>query len=195
MYNIHILSVGYSKFEKDTCLANCTSTLIKSPDINIVVDTMTPWDKDKLVRELKTHRVEPDNVDYLICTHGHSDHVGNNNLFLKAKHIVGHCVHFKDVFETTPFFENNGEFKIDGDNLKVFGTPGHTMDSISVKVQTKEGVVVIAGDTFEKEDDENIWEHLAASENPDEQRKSRDYIRKMADYIVPGHGNIFKVKK
>ncbi|CAB4067359.1 SSF1_2 [Lepeophtheirus salmonis] len=150
MYNIHILSVGYSKFEKDTCLANCTSTLIKSPDINIVVDTMTPWDKDKLVRELKTHRVEPDNVDYLICTHGHSDHVGNNNLFLKAKHIVGHCVHFKDVFETTPFFENNGEFKIDGDNLKVFGTPGHTMDSISVKVQTKEGVVVIAGDTFEK---------------------------------------------
>lgn len=39
--------------------------------------------------ELKSHGVIPEDINYVVSTHGHSDHIGNNNLFLKAKHIVG----------------------------------------------------------------------------------------------------------
>lgn len=31
----------------------------------------------------------PEDITWVVSTHGHSDHLGNNNLFLKAKHIVG----------------------------------------------------------------------------------------------------------
>ena len=41
----------------------------------------------------------PEDVDFVVSTHGHSDHLGNNNLFLAAKHIVGQSVSFKDVYE------------------------------------------------------------------------------------------------
>uniref|UniRef100_A0A182KCJ5 Metallo-beta-lactamase domain-containing protein 1 n=1 Tax=Anopheles christyi TaxID=43041 RepID=A0A182KCJ5_9DIPT len=39
---------------------------------------------------LQEHQLHPDDIDYVVSTHGHSDHLGNNNLFLGAKrHIVG----------------------------------------------------------------------------------------------------------
>lgn len=39
-----------------------------------------------------------DSIDYVVSTHGHSDHIGNNNLFLKAKHIVGYSISYMDNY-------------------------------------------------------------------------------------------------
>uniref|UniRef100_A0A182NTW8 Uncharacterized protein n=1 Tax=Anopheles dirus TaxID=7168 RepID=A0A182NTW8_9DIPT len=54
MNEIIILCEGYSRYEQPddttTMLANCTCTLIKGPDCNVIVDTMTPWDGDLLLR-------------------------------------------------------------------------------------------------------------------------------------------------
>lgn len=44
------------------------------------------------------HNLEPSQIDYAICTHGHSDHVGNLNLFLNAVHIVGSTVSKENKF-------------------------------------------------------------------------------------------------
>lgn len=50
MYQIIVLFDGYSKqLEDEKTEANCSCTLIKSPTINIIVDTMTAWDRDKIV--------------------------------------------------------------------------------------------------------------------------------------------------
>ena len=90
-----VLFNGYSRVSEDGKImkANCTCTLIRSKELNIIVDTMTPWDKDKILSELHNkHQLEPDQIHYVISTHGHSDHIGNNNLFLNAVHIVGKSV-------------------------------------------------------------------------------------------------------
>ncbi|KFB45580.1 hypothetical protein ZHAS_00013567 [Anopheles sinensis] len=50
---IIVLCEGYSRDADDggeVMLANCTCTLIKGPDCNVIVDTMTPWDGDLLLR-------------------------------------------------------------------------------------------------------------------------------------------------
>ena len=57
--------------------------------------------------------------------------------------------------------------------------------------------MVVAGDLFEKEEDiENpdLWKE-AGSENEEVQEKNRNKVLEMADFIVPGHGKMFKVKK
>lgn len=47
---------------------------------------------------LAQRNIRPVDIDYVVCTHGHSDHIGNNNLFTSAEHIVGFCVHHGTVF-------------------------------------------------------------------------------------------------
>lgn len=50
MCEVIVLFNGYSKQIDDiTMEANCTCTLIKGPK-TIIVDTMTAWDKDKLLK-------------------------------------------------------------------------------------------------------------------------------------------------
>lgn len=49
MYEIIVLFEGYStKVDSRTQDANCSCTLIKGPK-NIIVDTLTAWDRDKLL--------------------------------------------------------------------------------------------------------------------------------------------------
>lgn len=54
----------------------------------------------------------------------------------------------------------------------------------------------ITGDLFEREEDlqdESLWQVAACSEDPKTQELNRNKILRIADYIVPGHGPMFKV--
>ncbi|XP_069678182.1 metallo-beta-lactamase domain-containing protein 1 isoform X1 [Periplaneta americana] len=193
-YEVFVLYDGYSKTQEFGMKANCTCTLLKGKK-NVIVDTMTPWDKDKIVEALSHRGLACSDIDYVVCSHGHSDHVGNNNLFLKAKHIVGFEVSFTDHYFIHPF-ETGEEYIIDKD-LKVIPTPGHTSTDVSVIVNTKDmGVIAITGDLFEREEDiadPSIWKYIAGSSDPEKQEQNRNKILQIADWIVPGHGPMFQV--
>lgn len=193
-YEVHVLHAGYSGTTDQGMIANSSCTLIRGRH-NVIVDTMTPWDKDRIISALALHKLTPDDIQYVVCTHGHSDHVGNNNLFLYAKHIVGFSVSFRDVYTLHPF-EDGQPFVID-DDVKVIPTPGHTNTDVSVIVRTRDqGTVAIVGDLFEKEEDLKdpaIWRTLGGSENPRSQERYRNAVLLIADYIVPGHGPMFSV--
>lgn len=188
-----VLFDGYSKMENGTYYANCSCVLIKGPP-NVIVDTMTAWDGDRILKALSREYLIPDDIDYVVCTHGHSDHIGCNYLFQKATHIVGHSISHKDRYSTEYDFKNGDEYIIN-DKIKVIATPGHTLQDVSVIVNSSKGVIAITGDLFERfEDltDENIWIE-AGSDSEALQRVNRQKILGMADFIVPGHGPMFKV--
>lgn len=150
---------------------------------------MTAWDKDVLLRELKFHHVGPEDVDFLVCTHGHSDHCGNMNLFLNATHFLGSCVSHKHLYYYHDF--EKYPYVLDHD-IEVIFTPGHTSTCVSVIVKNTNfenaGTVGIAGDLFEKEEDvfdESLWVG-AGTENEKLQRKNRLKVAEMVDFIIPG---------
>lgn len=195
MASIHVLFDGFSEINENgsEMKANCTCTLIKD-EVNIIVDTMTAWDGDKIVRKLEKYDIKPDDISYVICTHGHSDHIGNNNLFLNATHIVGNSISKGENYFLHDL--NNQNYKI-SDNIEVMFTPGHTLSDVSVIVRSKDLVYSIVGDLFEKEqdiEDDSIWIE-AGSEDQELQRKNRKKIIEMSDFIIPGHGPIFEVKE
>jgi len=196
-YQVYVLQAGYSKLVNDKYLANGTSTLIVGPKFKLIVDTLSPWDKDLLLASLEKHKVTPDEITHLVCTHGHPDHVGNNNLFVGdgVTHIVGWSIHHMDCYSDHPF-KDGAVLHID-ENLEVMPTPGHTLDSVSVKVKTDIGTVIVTGDLFEKEEDlldDNIWKE-AGSEDSVLQLLNRNKVLDLADYIIPGHGPMFQVPK
>lgn len=196
-YDVHVIKEGYSLLSKDgrTMVANGTSTLVRGPGFNIIVDTLSAWDKDFLVESLEKLGVSCDEINYVVCTHGHSDHIGNLNLFQRATHIIGTTVSSGDVYQLCTF-ENDEPYRIATD-VQVIPTPGHTLTDVSVVVKTaKLGTVAITGDLFEKVEDignPKLWRELGGSEDPKQQCKSRQMILDVADYIIPGHGPMFRV--
>lgn len=164
--------------------------------MNIIVDTLGAWDKQQLINKLAQHDLIPDDINFVVCTHSHPDHVGNLNVFTKCKHIVGNHVYECDRYHFDAFDDNNC-INISKD-VTVIKTPGHTLDDVSVFVKNvhQMGDVVIAGDLFEcKEDlnDDSIWKD-AGSQDPHLQQQNRQRVLQMADYIIPGHGPIFALK-
>lgn len=184
----YCVSVGNEKFKAD-----CTITLIKSHECGwILVDTGGPWNKDKLIGYLQCQGVGIDDITTVVCTHGHSDHVGNLNLFASCTRlIVGRDISVGDIYEEFDF-EKGAPYKL-AEGVEVIPTPGHTHSDVSVVVKDTElGTVVIAGDLFEKGEDRDnseLWK--CNSENPTLQIKHREIVTTIADYIVPGHGPMF----
>ena len=189
MARVIVLRAGYARPLGDGRLqANGTITLIQGKH-DVMVDTGLPGDRQALIDLLKAEGLTPTDVDVVVCTHGHSDHVGNNNLFPDALFVVCHDVSRGDLYTPHDFAT---PYEID-DEVRVVATPGHTSHDVSVIVQTASGVVVVAGDLFENEDDQlrdDRW--LAASEDPSTQRRTRASILAIADFVVPGHGRMFR---
>lgn len=149
-----------------------------------------------LLRGLNQHHVKPEQVDYVVCSHGHSDHIGNLNLFLKAHHFVGSCLSYKNIYFCHDFEKEN--YILDTD-IEVMSTPGHTKSCVSLIVRNtnleNNSAVAIAGDLFEKEEDIFNESHWIGAGTEDEtlQRKNRLKIAEIVEYIIPGHGPMFKV--
>lgn len=187
--------------------------LVRSQQSLILFDTMGPWEKDLLLNKLADLHVHPEDIDLLVCSHSHPDHVGNLNLFTQAKrHFVGTSVYTKDIYDLNCFeptgsytYKTTGGDEIEvikyepysvDSNLLIKATPGHTMECVSMIVQNCEnyGTVGLVGDLFENSEDikdESIW-LSAGSQNPDLQRANREAVLNSVDYILPGHGPLFK---
>jgi len=154
-------------------------------DRRILVDTGGPAERDVVVALLAGRGLTPDQIDTVVCSHGHIDHVGNNNLFPHATFILGQDRSVGDAFSAL-------EFKEIASGARIVPTPGHTSEDLSVLVETAAGVVAIAGDVFESAYDDESW--VQYSRDPERQRRSRAELLEVADFIVPGHGEMFRCR-
>lgn len=202
---IIILKEGYSRASRsdsDVQHACGTSTLIKTSDGRyILVDTLGPWERDELIQLLRSKAgIEPSQVSMVIGTHHHVDHIGNLNLFPHVEvMIVGNDKILGDRYQTIEEFETGRVMKLTPE-VEIRSTPGHTSCCVSVVVEYVRdlGTVAIVGDLFENEADlsnEDIWIN-AGSQDPEQQREWRSFMMQddFIDYIVPGHGPMFKVQ-
>jgi glyoxylase-like metal-dependent hydrolase (beta-lactamase superfamily II) len=194
MAEVKILIEGYAKELKKGWRASATSTLIKSNGKNIIFDP--GCNRKMLLSELKKEKLEPKDMDFIVLSHGHLDHSLLTGMFENAKVIS---------FESL-LYDNDLmlEFKEDvlGKDVKIIKTPGHAAEHLSLLVKTKEGNYCISGDVFWWTDDEKqiVDIHKEDSSHPselnmDELESSRRKLLEQSDYIIPGHGKMFKVKK
>lgn len=107
---ITIIAEGYSKDVTEKSMrANCSSVLIRDGPVNIIVDTMTAWDSEYILKKLEEIGLHPEEIHFVINTHGHSDHNGSNHLFLKARHVTGNSMSHGDLYD---FFEGERNLEL-----------------------------------------------------------------------------------
>jgi len=189
MAEIDILIEGYNrKLGPGRSSDEGTVTLIKSSE-NIVVDTGNVGSLDRIILCLHEQDLRQEDIGFVVNTHGDLDHVGNNGMFTNATFIA-----YGYGFRGNECFVYREQFRID-DMVGVIKTPGHTMADVSVIVNTPEGIVAVTGDIFENERDHDGKEARKYSIDWESQLKSRKRLLEMSDYIIPGHGKMFKVEK
>ena len=182
MAEVKILFPGY--FSADGNEGIATITLIKDKNLNILVDPGVLESQDELINKLKDEGLSVNDIDIVCITHSHLDHYRNIGLFPTAKTLEYWGLWDKKIVEDWP-----EQFTED---IKIIKTPGHNYDCISLLVNTDKGIVAIVGDVFWKEDypDDDPY-----ASDKDKLNESRQKILKLADWIIPGHGDIYKVKK
>jgi glyoxylase-like metal-dependent hydrolase (beta-lactamase superfamily II) len=186
---IKILVKGYFKWlneERNQFKASSTVTLIKDGPINILVDTGNHEVEKKLLLALKKEGLRPVDINYVIITHHHADHVANNHLFKNAIMTDWLTSYKKEKF-VVDFDILAKKKNIISPNVYIIPTPGHSEDACSVIVN---GIIAVSGDLFvTKQVEKNIY-----VSDQKEYKKSAKKILAMVDYIVPGHGTMFKIK-
>ena len=192
MAEIKVLIEGIHRKNKKFEVSS-TVTLIKS-DKNIIVDTGSFLDEQKIIDGLVRENLQPKDIDIVFLTHLHIDHTRNTNIFKNAILYVKHSEAgtIWDINDITSIGVELENLEIAKD-VKIILTPGHFPYHASVIVKTRKGIVVIAGDAVQTE--ETLGKIPYPQWNDEEYLENQKKILKIADYIIPGHGKMFKVKK
>uniref|UniRef100_A0A0N5AVJ4 Lactamase_B domain-containing protein n=1 Tax=Syphacia muris TaxID=451379 RepID=A0A0N5AVJ4_9BILA len=146
-----------------------------------------------MLKGLMSKNLVPGQVQMIITTHGHPDHFGQGNFFPNARHFFASYEYTGTSFIRTELY--NAETMKLTKNTELWNTPGHTSQDVSLIVRNTKccGTVAVVGDLFytksdainSEEWDLDAWDQVIGHQN-------RRRIICTADWIVPGHGKIFK---
>ena len=169
------------------------------PQADALRPAMRP--EDSLLFRLAALQIAPQDIDYVVNTHLHFDHAGNNDLLSQATFFVQreHYAHAVD----NPSFPNQywrlpalRYELLDGasrlfDGVEVIPTPGHAPGHQSVLVRLPEtGPVILCGDAVYCQDnfDRDAWDGQA---DPATARRSAHALRAIAEreraLMIYGH--------
>ncbi len=196
MAKVKVLIQGYARETKRGWLANSTVVFIQSNGKNIIVDP--GCNRERLLKALSDNNLKTSDIDYVFLTHGHVDHALLAGIFENATIIDELYIYEKDIINKHGGVIPEHGGIIPGTDLKVIRTPGHKEEHCSLIVKTKEGVYAVAGDVFWWLDNEKQKIKIDKPDNDPEHMdikkliESRKKLLEIADYIIPGHGKMFK---
>lgn len=175
-----------------------------------MVDTGHTGRRPALEVELRKRGLTGADIDMVVCTHAHWDHIENLNVFDRAQ-IVMH--HRERRYITNPHRNDhacpnwvNALMEIYGDRIveveegtqlipgvEVVDAPGHTAGTIAIRVNTGDGIGVITGDAIqnstvavERRNALVFWSDELAS-------RTIEKLVSIADVIYPGHDQAFRI--
>ena len=181
---VFLLKSGSIDWDEDGRILDARSsvTMIINGRHKIIVDSGLMGEEEPLCKALAELGVKPEEIDCIVNTHSHPDHCGNNHLFSGAKVLTA----------------KEGDVIAPG--VWVLATPGHSMDSVSVVVETKTATlqmktIVISGDALPTLGNFQKNVPPALHVDCDLAVSSMQRILALADYVVPGHDFPFSIPK
>ena len=160
-----------------------TISLVRDGDIIMIADPGVLNDQSEMVEALAKENLKVNDITHVFISHSHLDHYRNIGMFPTAKTIEyfgiwdgGKCDEYPEQFSK---------------NIRIIKTPGHSIDGLTMIVNTAKGKIAIAGDLW--------WSERGPKNDPyaidpKKLNDSREKILELADFIIPGHGEIFRSK-
>ena len=162
----------------------------------ILVDAGTGQSNSNLFSKIKEIGIEPDDIELIVNTHCHYDHVGGNDFFPNAKIAIHKidAIALRDPeseLTVSSLFgsivrRHDVDIELeDGDkiaNFEVINTPGHTKGGISLY----DGEILISGDTIFANGGVG---RMDIGGDPNDMKASLMRLKELdVEYLLPGHG-------
>lgn len=209
MATVDVLLPGMSWGTDSGRPAFCSVLLVESEGRRILVDTAHVGRRVALTEALAQRGLTTDDIDVVLMTHAHWDHVQNFDIFPGAPMLIhprerryAQRPHDNDwatpqwtgvAIETTRIQE-----VVEGDELakgvRVIELPGHSPGSMGLLVETDSGIAGVSGDAV------HFARIALTGRNPLvfwNEQEANDSIRKMlgaADIVYPGHDRPFRLE-
>lgn len=150
--------------------------LIKLKNRNILIDTSTLQNRTELLQDLKKLNLKPKNINIILLTHGHFDHVENLELFKNAEFYGG-----KEDFRDCNRIIDIKKLKIP--EIKIIKTSGHTFGSVCFLYRD----VLFSGDTLFKN---GIGRTDFPNSSQDDMQNSLNMLKNLKfKFLCPGHAD------
>jgi glyoxylase-like metal-dependent hydrolase (beta-lactamase superfamily II) len=184
MATVQILVEGFVSGDSGEGKTCPSITLVKDQGINLVVDPGVLDSQEILVQALAQAGLKVSDINYVFITHSHLDHYRNIGMFAQAKTVEYFGLWDKGFCDDLPSQLS--------EDIKIIKTQGHNYDALSLLVKTDSGLVAIVGDVF--------WQQGRPLTDPyatdlKKLEQSRHEVLRAADFIIPGHGPMYKNTK
>lgn len=213
MFTVEILTRGFSLTSDQGNFAFCGIYLISGEDADgrsrkVIYDLGHVGRRQKLQAALARRGLQPAEVDTVVLSHGHWDHLQNVDLFPSAG-IVLHGEELEYMRNphpddhATPRWSHlllagadvrtvsDGEDVVPG--LTALHLPGHSRGSIALRLQTEAGVAAVTGDALATAGDAVRLRCPVVFWNQDQADASLRRVRQSADVFYPGHDRPFRM--
>ncbi|MEO1006995.1 MAG: MBL fold metallo-hydrolase [Planctomycetota bacterium] len=160
-----------------------TVVLIEAAGAVIVADPGMVADRAIIVDALRAEGILPRDVTHVFISHHHPDHTLNAAMFPRAAVVDFWGVYQDDLWEDHP-----DHFEI-APGVRVVRTPGHTHEDASLLIEASDGTYAITHLWWNEQMQPEV-DPLA--EDAEAMEVHRDMILREADWIIPGHGRMFR---
>ncbi|HKG57441.1 MAG TPA: MBL fold metallo-hydrolase [Candidatus Limnocylindrales bacterium] len=181
MATVHLLHAGYA-----TDRVGSSITLVRDGDALIVADPGMVADRSLILDPLAALGVAPNAVTHVFLSHHHPDHTVNIALFPSAE-----VVDFWARYRGNEWIDHDGDGYRVSEHAQLWLTPGHTEEDATLIVDAVDGVHALThlwwrGDRT-PEVDPLGWDQASIEQ-------SRARVLDVADVVIPGHGEPFRVR-
>lgn len=195
---IKLLVEGRANFNNEVWEDYASVVYIENKDQKIIFDPGS--NREKLFSSLKENQIKVEDITHVFLSHRHLDHTLLMGVFPNAKICTERHMHDGTKIYKYPRY-------IFGPEIEILDLPGHSERDLCLFVNTVEGKYALSGDLFwwnfdepQETDLERLIAHkdrFALKRKIDEKllEESRRKILSLADFVIPGHGKMFRVIK
>ena len=181
---VHLLHAGYVRGGGRVA---GTVALVTDGDALIVVDPGMVASRSLILDPLAALGVSPESVTHVFLSHHHPDHTVNVALFPNAE-VVDFWARYRDDL----WLDHDGDGYALSPNTRLWLTPGHTEEDATLIADAEGGVHALT----------HLWWHADRTPEVDPLawdqaaiERARARVLGVADVVVPGHGEPFRVTR
>jgi glyoxylase-like metal-dependent hydrolase (beta-lactamase superfamily II) len=206
MPTIDLILPGFPGRSNRGYLGWCSIVLIKG-DKKILFDTGSYGVRGLLLERLGQVECAPEDVDMVIVSHCHWDHMVNMSLFPRAEYVISKK-EWDYIFshqsrgdihvarEVTEGLSRSGRLNLIEkedeieEGIKVLHAPGHTPGLVAILLNTPDGKFLLASDAIKNRAEYFSGEfEITMDRKVSEETLSR--LGGLSDFIIPGHETPF----